>query len=151
MSYTGTILVVSHDRTLINNIVTSTLVFEGESVVKEYVGGYDDWLRQRPQDTKPRKTSFKKQDVPPARTSVAKLKLGFKQQKELNALPDTIAGLEREQHDLFQGMGDPEFYKKDRADIVATNDRLKEVKNLLEDAYTRWEKLEQIRLDGENN
>ena len=48
-------------------------------------------------------------------------------------------------------MGDPEFYKKDRADIVATNDRLEEVKNLLEDAYTRWEKLEQIRLDGENN
>ena len=151
MSYAGTILLVSHDRTLINNIVTSTLVFEGESVVKEYVGGYDDWLRQRPQDAKPRKASFRKQDVLLAQTPIARLKLGFKQQKELDALPDTIEWLEREQHDLFQGMGDPEFYKKDRADIVAANDRLETVKKLLEDAYARWEKLEQTRLDGENN
>ena len=151
MSYAGTILLVSHDRTLINNIVTSTLVFEGESVVKEYVGGYDDWLRQRPQDAKPRKASFRKQDVLLAQTPIARLKLGFKQQKELDALPDTIEWLEREQHDLFQGMGDPGFYKKDRADIVAANDRLKAVKKLLEDAYARWEKLEQTRLDGENN
>ncbi len=151
MSYTGTILLVSHDRALINNIVTSTLVFEGESVVKEYVGGYDDWLRQRPQDAKPRKASFRKQDVLLAQTPIARLKLGFKQQKELDALPDTIEWLEREQHDLFQGMGDPGFYKKDRADIVAANDRLEAVKKLLEDAYARWEKLEQTRLDGENN
>ena len=151
MSYAGTILLVSHDRTLINNIVTSTLVFEGESVVKEYVGGYDDWLQQRPQDAKPRKASFRKQDVLLAQTPVARLKLGFKQQKELDALPDTIEWLEREQHDLFQGMGDPGFYKKDRADIVAANDRLEAVKKLLEDAYARWEKLEQTRLDGENN
>ena len=151
MSYSGTILLVSHDRTLINNIVTSTLVFEGESVVKEYVGGYDDWLRQRPQDAKPRKASFRKQDVLLAQTPIARLKLGFKQQKELDALPDTIEWLEREQHDLFQGMGDPGFYKKDRADIVAANDRLEAVKKLLEDAYARWEKLEQTRLDGENN
>ena len=151
MSYAGTILLVSHDRTLINNIVTSTLVFEGESVVKEYVGGYDDWLRQRPQDAKPRKASFRKQDALRAQTPIARLKLGFKQQKELDALPDTIEWLEREQHDLFQGMGDPGFYKKDRADIVAANDRLEAVKKLLEDAYARWEKLEQTRLDGENN
>ena len=151
MSYAGTILLVSHDRTLINNIVTSTLVFEGESVVKEYVGGYDDWLRQRPQDAKPRKASFRKQDVLLAQTPIARLRLGFKQQKELDALPDTIEWLEREQHDLFQGMGDPGFYKKDRADIVAANDRLEAVKKLLEDAYARWEKLEQTRLDGGNN
>ena len=151
MSYAGTILLVSHDRTLINNIVTSTLVFEGESVVKEYVGGYDDWLRQRPQDAKPRKASFRKQDILLAQTPIARLRLGFKQQKELDALPDTIEWLEREQHDLFQGMGDPGFYKKDRADIVAANDRLEAVKKLLEDAYARWEKLEQTRLDGENN
>ena len=151
MSYAGTILLVSHDRTLINNIVTSTLVFEGESVVKEYVGGYDDWLRQRPQDAKPRKASFRIQDVLLAQTPIARLRLGFKQQKELDALPDTIEWLEREQHDLFQGMGDPGFYKKDRADIVAANDRLEAVKKLLEDAYARWEKLEQTRLDGENN
>jgi ATP-binding cassette subfamily F protein uup len=81
MSYAGTILLVSHDRTFINNIVTSTLVFEGESVVKEYVGGYDDWLRQRPQDVKPRKPSFRKQDVLLAQTPIAKIKLGFTQRQ----------------------------------------------------------------------
>jgi len=151
MSYAGTILLVSHDRTLINNIVTSTLVFEGESVVKEYVGGYDDWLRQRPQDAKLRKASFRKQDVLLAQTPIARLRLGFKQQKELDALPQTIECLEREQQELFQTMGDPELYKKDRADIVATNDRLEELKRLLAEAYVRWEELEQFRLDDENS
>ena len=151
MSYAGTILLVSHDRTFINNIVTSTVVFEGGSVVKEYVGDYDDWLRQRPQEATPSRTSASKQGVPPAQAPRARLKLRFSEQKELDALPDTIEWLEREQHDLFQGMGDPEFYKKDRADIVAANDRLEAVKKLLEDAYARWEKLEQTRLDGENN
>jgi ATP-binding cassette subfamily F protein uup len=151
MNYTGTILLVSHDRTLINNIVTSTLVFEGGSVVKEYVGGYDDWLRQRPQEARPSKASFKKHDAPSAQKPNSSLKLGFKQQKELDSLPNTIELLEREQHGLFQAMGDSALYKKDRADIIAANDRLEVVKKLLADAYARWEELEQTRLDGENN
>ena len=151
INYTGTILLVSHDRTFINNIVTSTVVFEGDSVVKEYVGGYDDWLRQRPQEAKPSRASASKQGAPPAQAPRARLKLGFNQQKELDALPQTIECLEREQQELFQTMGDPELYKKDRADIVATNDRLEELKRLLAEAYARWEELEQIRLDGENS
>jgi ATP-binding cassette subfamily F protein uup len=77
INYTGTILLVSHDRTFINNIVTSTVVFEGSSVVKEYVGGYDDWLRQRPQEAKPRRASASKQGAPPAQVPRPKLKLGF--------------------------------------------------------------------------
>ena len=151
VNYTGTILLVSHDRTFINNIVTSTVVFEGGSVVKEYVGGYDDWLRQRPQEATPSRTSASKQGVPPAQAPRARLKLGFSQQKELDALPQTIECLEREQQELFQTMGDPELYKKDRADIVATNDRLEELKRLLAEAYARWEELEQFRLDDENS
>ena len=151
INYTGTILLVSHDRTFINNIVTSTVVFEGGSVVKEYVGGYDDWLRQRPQEATPSRTSASKQGVPPAQAPRARLKLGFSQQKELDALPQTIECLEREQQELFQTMGDPELYKKDRADIVATNDRLEELKRLLAEAYARWEELEQFRLDDENS
>jgi ATP-binding cassette subfamily F protein uup len=79
------------------------------------------------------------------------VKLGFNQQKELDALPQTIECLEREQQELFQTMGDPELYKKDRADIVATNDRLEELKRLLAEAYARWEELEQFRLDDENS
>ena len=151
IDYTGTILLVSHDRTFINNIVTSTVVFEGGSVVKEYVGGYDDWLRQRPQEAKPTRASTSKQGAPPAQVPRPKLKLGFNQQKELDALPQTIECLEREQQELFQTMGDPGLYKKDRADIVATNDRLEELKRLLAEAYARWEELEQLRLDGENS
>ena len=65
-------------------------------------------------------------------------------------VPQTIEGLEREQKELFQAMGDPGLYKKDRADIVATNDRLEELKRLLAEAYERWEELEQLRLDMEN-
>ena len=151
INYTGTILLVSHDRTFINNIVTSTAVFEGGSVVKEYVGGYDDWLRQRPQEAKPTRASTSKQGAPPAQVPRPKLKLGFNEQKELDALPQTIECLEREQQELFQTMGDPGLYKKDRADIVATNDRLEELKRLLAEAYARWEELEQLRLDGENS
>ena len=151
INYTGTILLVSHDRTFINNIVTSTVVFEGGSVVKEYVGGYDDWLRQRPEEVKPSRAPANKQRTPPAQVPRPKLKLGFNEQKELDALPQTIECLEREQQELFQTMGDPGLYKKDRADIVATNDRLEELKRLLAEAYARWEELEQLRLDGENS
>ena len=150
IDYTGTILLVSHDRTFINNIVTSTVVFEGDSVVKEYVGNYDDWLRQRPQEAKPSSAPAGKQEVPPAQAPKARVKLRFSEQKELDALPQTIESLENEQQALFQTMGDPELYKKDRADIVANNERLEELKRLLAEAYERWEELEQLRLDMEN-
>ncbi|MSQ40948.1 MAG: ATP-binding cassette domain-containing protein [Dehalococcoidia bacterium] len=151
MNYTGTILLVSHDRTFINNIVTSTVVFEGGSVVNEYVGGYDDWLHQRPQETKPSKAFAGKQYGPPAQVPRAKPKFGFRLQRELAAFPQTIEWLEREQQELFQAMGEPALYKKDRADIVAANDRLEELKRLLAEAYARWEELEQLRLAGENS
>jgi len=151
INYTGTILLVSHDRTFINNIVTSTVVFEGDSVVKEYVGGYDDWLRQRPEEAKPSRAPANKQRTPPAQVPRPKLKLGFNEQKELDALPQTIECLEMEQQELFQTLGDPELYKKDRADIVAMNDRLEDLKRLLAEDYARWEELEQLQLDVENN
>ena len=151
IDYTGTILLVSHDRTFINNIVTSTVVFEGDSVVKEYVGNYDDWLRQRPQEAKPSSAPAGKQEVSPAQAPKARVKLRFSEQKELDALPQTIESLENEQQALFQTMGDPELYKKDRADIVANNERLEELKRLLAEAYERWEELEQLRLDIENS
>jgi ATP-binding cassette subfamily F protein uup len=144
ISYTGTILLVSHDRTLINNIVTSTVVFEGGSVVNEYAGGYDDWLRQGPQEAKPSRSSAPEQSSPQAQAPRARPKLGFRQQKELDALPQNIECLEREQQELFQDMGDPGLYKRDRAAIVATNDRLEELKTLLAEAYARWEELERL-------
>jgi ABC transport system ATP-binding/permease protein len=149
MNYTGTILLVSHDRAFINNIVTSTIVFEGDSVVKEYVGGYNDWLRQRPEEAKPSRDLASKQGARPAQAPKARVKLKFSEQKELAALPETIETLEKEQHDLFQTAGDPALYKKDKANIVATNRRLEELQRLLAEAYARWEQLEQLRLDIE--
>ena len=151
MNYTGTILLVSHDRTFINNVVTSTIVFEGGSVVKEYVGGYDDWLRQRPEVAKPNRAFASSQSAPPAQAPKTRLKLKSSQKKELDALPQTIECLEREQQQLAQTTGDPGLYKKGRAVIVATNDRLEQLKRLLAEAYTRWEQLEQLRVDGENS
>ena len=151
INYTGTILIVSHDRTFINNIVTSTMVFEGGSVVKEYVGGYDDWLDQRPDETKPGITSSTKRIIPSVRAPKARIKLGFSEQRELDTLPFTIECLERDQQELFGTMADPELYKKDRADLAAANERLEELKLLLAEAYARWEELEQLQLDADNN
>jgi len=151
MSYTGTILLVSHDRVFINNIVTSTIVFEGGSVVKEYVGGYDDWLRQRPEEATSSRDSANKQSARPAQAPRARLKLRFSEQKELDTLPEAIERIETEQQALFQTTGDPALYKKDKSDIVATTDRLEELQRLSAEAYARWEQLEQLRLDGENS
>ena len=151
INYTGTILIVSHDRTFINNIVTSTMVFEGGSVVKEYVGGYDDWLDQRPDETKQGMTSSRKRIIPSVRAPKARIKLGFSEQRELDTLPFTIECLVREQQELFGTMADPELYKKDRADLAAANERLEELKLLLAEAYARWEELEQLQLDADNN
>jgi ATP-binding cassette subfamily F protein uup len=142
MKYAGTVLLVSHDRAFVNNVVTSTLVFEGAGNVKEYVGGYDDWLRQRTAEAKPVKTA---KDTPPIRTIRQKVKFGFRQQKELDSLTLTIQSLETEQETLYQAMGDAGLYKNDKSAILSKKKRLEEVKELLAAAYTRWEELEQLK------
>ena len=142
VKYTGTVLLVSHDRAFVNNVVTSTLVFEGAGNVKEYVGGYDDWLRQRAAEAKPVKTS---KDNPPPPAIRQKVKFGFRQQKELDALTLTIQSLETEQADLYKAMGDSSLYKNDKSAVVSKKERLDEVKKLLAEAYTRWEELEQFK------
>jgi len=142
MKYKGTVLLVSHDRAFINNVVTSTLVFEGAGMVKEYIGGYDDWLRQRPVEAKLIKAS---KDTPPTRAIRPKAKFGFRQQKELDSLPLTIQELETEQEDLYRAMGNPDHYKNDKSEIVGKKKRLEVVKKLLETSYTRWEELEQLK------
>ncbi len=147
MNYNGTVLLVSHDRAFINNIVTSTLVFEGDGVVKEYVGGYDDWLRHFPAEAKPDKAAKSKKDAPPAHAPRPKAKLGFQQQKELDSLPLTIQMLETEQEELYRAMGNPDLYKKDKSEIVSKKERLEVVKRLLAESYTRWEELEQPKND----
>jgi len=145
VKYTGTILLVSHDRAFINNVVTGTLVFEGDGVAKEYIGDYDDWMRQRPMESKPPKAVARKKYIMQAQSPRPKAKFGFRQQKELNSLPLTIQVLETEQEELYQAMGDPDLYKKDKSKISRKKERLEVVKRLLAESYTRWEELEQLK------
>jgi ATP-binding cassette subfamily F protein uup len=143
INYAGTVLLVSHDRAFINNVVTSTLVFEGDGLVKEYIGGYDDWLRQRPVEVRPDKAV--KKELPPARATRPKAKFSFREQKELDALPLTIQALETEQETLYREMGEPVLYKNDKTGIIGKQTRLEEVKKLLAEAYARWEELERTK------
>jgi ATP-binding cassette subfamily F protein uup len=146
MNYTGTVLLVSHDRAFVNNVVTSTLVFEGAGSVNEYVGGYDDWLRQRAEEIKP---AIASKDVPPLRAISHKVKFGFRQQKELDGLTMTIESLETEQENLYQAMGNSSLYKNDKSEILTKQKRLEAVKALLAESYTRWEELEQLKNESQ--
>ncbi|MBE9547705.1 MAG: ATP-binding cassette domain-containing protein, partial [Proteobacteria bacterium] len=145
IDYTGTVLIVSHDRTFLNNAVTSTLVFEDQGRVREYVGGYDDWLRQRPQEVEsapgpqPKKTKPRRVDTGPR-------KLTFKEQRELEQLPDIIEDLEAGKRTLFATMADPALYKTSGADVARLQARLDELERDLEVAYARWELLEDLAL-----
>ena len=142
LNYPGTILLVSHDRAFINNVVTSTLVFEGSGIVKEYVGGYDDWQRQRQVETKSAKTS---KGTPAVKATKPKTRFGFRHKKELEELPHTVEALETEQKELYKTMADPELYKNEKSGIVSKKERLEELNKLLAESYARWEELEDLK------
>ncbi|HEX3035710.1 MAG TPA: ATP-binding cassette domain-containing protein [Thermodesulfobacteriota bacterium] len=146
LNYKGTLLLVSHDRTFLNNVVTSTLVFEGEGEVNEYVGGYDDWLRQRKEDTPPvRKEEPSPKSQKPRTQLQRPRKLSYKEQRELEGLPQRIETLESEQRRLYESMSDPEFYRNDREGRIAeAKARLNSLERELEEAYRRWEVLEEL-------
>ena len=146
--YEGTLLLVSHDRTFLDNVVTSTLVFEGEGTFREYAGGYDDWERyqrqipevpKRPQTGANRPSSTGSTTAKRAESS---RKLTYKEQRDLEALPGRIEALETEQAELHARMGDGAFYRQSRDDIAATMERLEIVKRDLEESYKRWQALE---------
>ena len=143
--YQGTLLLVSHDRAFLNNVVTSTIVFEGNSQVVEYAGGYDDWLTQRPQlvsERLPEKNGAKKvRPKPEARPS---RKLGYRQKRELQDLPQKIEALESEQKELFAILSDPLFYKI-KGEIAGVKSDLDRVEQEIETSYRRWEELETIK------
>ena len=138
VEYTGTLLLVSHDREFINEVVTSTLVFEGQGRVVEYVGGYDDWLRQRPaaEETQPRK---KEAGIEPPRPR----KLSFKEQKELKLLPQQIEALEKELDELHRQMSGPAYYRSTPETLSANGERAKRIPEELEKAYARWTEIEE--------
>ncbi len=141
--YKGTVLLVSHDRAFLNNVVTSTLVFEGDGVVNDYVGGYDDWLRQRFAPP-PAKQAAKPAPAKPAPTAPAEKakKLSFKDQRELEALPQKIQSLETEREQINTRMSDPAFYQQEKNILDAAQARLEAIEKELAAAYARWEALE---------
>ena len=147
LNYSGTILLVSHDREFVNNVVSNTLVFEGDGVLNEYVGGYDDWLRQRKATLKSDKlkTAQAKSDKP-AKKEVddesQKKKLSYKDQCDLDALPVKIEHLETEVESLHAQMADPVFFQQDKDEIVKIQTSLKDAEQALETCYQRWEELE---------
>lgn len=149
LDYPGTLLLVSHDRAFLNNVVTSVLALEGEGRVGEYVGGYDDWVRQRGQDS--RMNAAKPAVTPgkPRPKSQPKQKLSYKEQRELEDLPEAIEVLEAEQRELYRSMSDPEFYQKNGAKTAAALARLKSVEEQLEETYRRWEFLDMKARESE--
>jgi ABC transport system ATP-binding/permease protein len=142
--FQGTLLLVSHDRAFLNQVVTSTLVFEENGQVSEYAGGYDDWLVQRPEPKEaPRsvKKSRGKSGRKPKELKVQKL--GFNEKRELEGLPQRINTLELEQQRLYGAGADPLLYKKGKEEVIRVKTRLAEVEGDIEQAYLRWEELDE--------
>ncbi|MCK4563509.1 MAG: ATP-binding cassette domain-containing protein [Verrucomicrobia bacterium] len=139
-NYEGTLLLVSHDRSFLNNVVTSTLVFESEGQLNEYPGGYDDWLSQRQAALGTRQQKDTRQ---PAKQKVTR-KLSNKEREELATLPKLIEQLEAEQEALHQAMADPAFYQKTKNEIADETARAEAIPKKLEEAFERWEELESL-------
>ncbi len=141
VEFDGTLLLVSHDRAFLNEVVTSTLVFEGEGRITEYVGGYDDWLRQRPAPaTAPKETAAQREKEP---EQPRPRKLSFKEQKELDALPARITKLEQDLETLQKQMGEPSYFRSAPDVLKADHERLEQIPGELEKLYDRWEELEE--------
>jgi ATP-binding cassette subfamily F protein uup len=145
VDYKGTLLLVSHDRTFLNNVVTSTLVFEGDGRIVEYAGGYDDWLSQKPeadQGPLPGRNAGRRKGKRPK--SPKKPRLSYMEKRELKDLPQKIETLESEQKALYETLSDPLFYRKTKEEIRKVKTRLLAVEHDIETAYQRWEALESI-------
>jgi len=149
LEYTGTLLLVSHDRAFLNNVVTSTLVIDADGKVAEYVGGYDDWLKQREEAVPPGTGTTPSPRQKPRSKHEGPRKLSFKERRELSELPGRIreaetgiAALEAERDELQLSMADPAFYRQDGARVAQGRARLDAVQIEIEEAYHRWESLE---------
>ncbi len=141
LDYSGTLLLVSHDRAFLDNVVTSCLVFEGQGRVRESVGGYSDWLRRRVVEPPSPKAPRPKVEVRTPRPR-APGRLSYSEQRELEQLPARIEQLEAEQSELQALTSRSEFYRRDPAEVQQTLGRLKALKQELGQAYGRWEALE---------
>ena len=162
--YTGTVFLVSHDRTFLDNVVTQVIVAEGDGVWREYVGGYSDWERVKATEPAPAPKATAPQAAPAAApapahktgemsstaqsTPAKKVKLSYKEQRELEELPQLIATLEDEQSAITAQLNSADFYKQNPGDARRLSARHAEIDDLLLDALERWERIE-ARARGE--
>jgi ATP-binding cassette subfamily F protein uup len=155
LEYSGTLLLVSHDRAFLNNLVTSTLILDQNGRVREYVGGYDDWQRQKQVENGELSEEKKSKSLEATRKGGEKVEAAAQkkqshqkqreledQRRELANLPTLIEALEAEQHQLSSAMTQPEFYQRENAKITQAANRLKELEEELSRMYRRWEELE---------
>ncbi|MEB5476623.1 ATP-binding cassette domain-containing protein [Acinetobacter sp. ESL0695] len=142
--YKGTLLLISHDRAFMDNVVTSTWVFDGKGHIQEYIGGYQDYLAQRPE----LKTETVKKDTPKSNTSdksaQKKVKLSYKDQRELEQLPQEMEQLEAEQSELTEKLADGSWFVKDADAATKASQRLSEIEELLLEKLERWDTLENM-------
>ena len=150
VDFSGTILLVSHDRAFLDNVVSSSLVFKPGGQVEEFVGGFDDWLRQggaisqmvaEPQSAKSEKKEAKAAKAP---TAPARKKLSYKLQRELDGLPAEIEKLEEDLATVEAKIAEPSFYQGDSDKVQITLNRLTEINELIEEKMERWEELENM-------
>jgi ATP-binding cassette subfamily F protein uup len=144
VEFNGTLLIISHDREFLDNVVTSSLVFEGDGKIGDYVGGYTDWLQQRPAA----KISAPSMPARPEAIRPALRKTTAKDRQELETLPAQIESLEREQAALAERLADPAFYKRDPAAVLAAKLRLETLEGEHALAFSRWEELEAALATG---
>jgi len=141
--YPGTLLLVSHDRAFLDNVVTSTLVMEGGGRVGEYVGGYSDWLRQRrPAGSSPGTACSDRPAAAKPKARSKPVKLSYKLARELDQLPERVEALEARLAGLTGQMNEPDFYRQDVERITAHHAEVETVQAELDAAYGRWEELE---------
>ncbi len=147
IEYKGTILLVSHDRVFLDNVVTSTMVFEGNGLVMEYPGGYEDWMNNQMQEST-EKNSEKKEKNKKVKTEKPR-KLSFKENKDLEEMPLLIERLEKEQDEIYAVMAGADYYKKTPEEIKSIDERSEKIKEELSAAFERWDYIDQLKKEIE--
>ena len=143
--YDGTLILVSHDRKFLDNVVTQTLAAEPDGVWREYVGGYSDWLQQRPAPAAVPASASKRVSKPAATRAEIRAKLSYKDERELAALPQAIEALEREQAEVTARMSLPDYHRGTPEQLRRDRQRMQEIEAQLQEKFTRWEALEGAR------
>lgn len=152
-TYPGTIILVSHDRRFLDNVVTEVLVPDEHGNWQEYVGGYSDWLRQKPEQTtvtQPAPENSQQKSGTRVRLRDQKIRMSYKETQELEALPKRIEDLEKEQEALMLEMSSPTYHTKSSDELRKDAERAKEIEESINNSYMRWEELEEKRLQTLN-